>query len=103
MIDVIRLTPPTGGEPLFYATVGARNFPHDTRRWPHDPSDWGYNVVLNPGEKFTFEMKLPEPLKKGDQVTIRVPSLGLATQALRAGDALKATDSGTQDSEETGN
>jgi len=73
MIDVIRLAPPTGGEPLFYATVGEHN-------WPHEPSDWGYNLVLDPGEELTFEMKLPEPLKPGDSVSIRVPSLGLSTQ-----------------------
>jgi len=84
MIDVIRLAPPTGGEPLFYATVGEHN-------WPHEPSDWGYNVVLDPGEEFTFEMKLPEPLKPGDSVSIRVPSLGMTTRIKFTG---KTTETG---------
>ncbi len=85
MINVIRLAPPTGGEPLFYATVGEHN-------WPHEPSDWGYNVVLDPGEEFTFEMKLPEPLKPGDSVSIRVPSLGMTTRIPFTG---KTTETGT--------
>ncbi|MHC4953941.1 MAG: FecR domain-containing protein [Planctomycetota bacterium] len=77
MIDTIKLAPPTGGEPLFYATVGQHNY-------LHAPADFGKNVALEPGTEFTFEMKV-RPLQDNESVTIRCPALGLEAPALRRG------------------
>jgi len=74
MIDPIQLAPPTGGEPLFYATVGKHSY-------PHQPANFGRNVVLAPGTDFTFEMKLPQEIEKGQRVLIRCPSLSLEAEA----------------------
>jgi len=74
MIDPIQLAPPTGGEPLFYATVGNHSY-------PHAPANFGRNVVLAPGTDFTFEMKLPQALEPGQSVIIHCPSLGLEAEA----------------------
>ena len=77
MLDPIQLAPPTGGEPLFYATVGSHSY-------PHAPANFGRNVVLEPGTDFTFEMKLPQPLQPGQEVVIRCPSLNLEARAAKA-------------------
>ena len=89
MIDPIRLSPPTGGEPLFYATVGNHSY-------PHAPSNFGRNVVIEPGTDFTFEMKLPQPLEAEQDVIIRCPSLNLEALGIRADRA-----SGQRNSEES--
>jgi hypothetical protein len=76
MIDEITLTPPTNGKPLFYATVGSRNF-------PHEPANFAHNVGIPPGETFEFPMSLPAPLGEKDRVLVRCPSLGLEVEATR--------------------
>lgn len=76
MIDEITLAPPTNGKPLFFATVGSHNY-------PHEPANFGQNVKIPPGETFEFPMTLPVPLGPDDEVRVRCPSLGLEVEARR--------------------
>jgi len=76
MIDEITLAPPVNGKPLFYATVGAHNY-------PHEPANFGQNVKIPPGRTFDFRMTLPRPLAPDQRVLVRCPSLGLQVEARR--------------------
>jgi hypothetical protein len=80
MIDEITLAPPTNGKPLFFATVGSHNYPHE---YPQEPANFGQNVKIPPGGTFEFPMTLPTPLAEDDRVLVRCPSLGLEVEARR--------------------
>ncbi|MEM8885277.1 MAG: hypothetical protein AAGD14_14510 [Planctomycetota bacterium] len=80
MIDAMQLAPPTGGEPLFFATVTGPD--GETRHYPHQPEDFAYNVVLQPGQPFEFEMRISE-LEDDDAVRLSCKSLGLEVEASR--------------------
>ena len=72
---------------FLYATVGNHSY-------PHEPSNFGRNVVLEPGTDFTFEMKLPQALEAGQEVIIRCPSLNLQAVGLAASGVPADTETG---------
>ena len=75
MPDTIEKAPPTGGEPLFYATFSGNN-----RSVPL-AVELDAPLTLAPGEDKRFEVRLPTPLLDGEALFISSPALNLRVEA----------------------
>lgn len=77
MPDAITKAPPTGGEPLFYATY------RDGRSVPLPTNGQATTIALAPNAETSFALRLPAPLSDGEALIIRSPALGLSAEATR--------------------
>ena len=77
MPDTITKAPPTGGEPLFYATY------KDDRSVPLPTDGQATTISLAPDSETSFTLRLPAPLSDGEALIIRSPALGLSAGATR--------------------
>ncbi len=69
MPDPIRLEPPTGGEPLLFASYGGQN--HPLRPTPGEElHPGGGTLVLAPGETRTQTFHLPVPVPEGQSTVV---------------------------------
>jgi hypothetical protein len=75
MPDPITIAPPTGGEPLFFASYGG----HDV---PLAPDDFA-TVTLAPGASRIFHLRLPRPLPDREAPVVSYPAGGVRAEATR--------------------
>jgi len=76
MPDLIQLAPPTGGEPLFFASYGG----HD---YPLSPPGFDGTLMLMPGARLALDVPLPRPVPDGETLLLSHPATGLRTEATR--------------------
>ncbi|MHC4224308.1 MAG: FecR family protein [Planctomycetota bacterium] len=77
MPDGLRLAPPTGGEPFFYASYPGRDLPLDTA------DVFGAPIRLQPMAERSFDLRLPHPLPVGAVLVVSCPSLNARVEAVR--------------------
>lgn len=64
MPDPIELAPPTGGEPLLYATYAGHSYPLPAGNFGDRP------VRIEPGGRFELSFRLPQPVPPGATVEV---------------------------------
>jgi hypothetical protein len=72
MPDTITLAPPTGGEPLFFASYGGHD--HPLAPGPGDPIR-AAPIRLEPGESEEFRVPLPRPVPPNGRLTVALGAL----------------------------
>ena len=81
MPDAITLAPPTGGEPLFFATIGSgHTYPLTP---PADSVLRTGSVVLDPGAEITFELRLPQAVPDTEPLFVTCRANGKRVEARR--------------------